>query len=403
MKKYFLKTLTFFLTAALSISAAFTAAPVYAAKTKSELQNEINQLRAEQKANQQKIDSLKNDINKQQELKDAIMQQMALVSKEIDACNRQINEVNSKIAANKAEIEKKNTEIENNKTAFKKRLRAIYMSNTGSQVQVLLGADDFSQFLELSQLTASVSAKDKKMIEEIVAAVKALEEKQKENNQLLEEQLSIKNTITQKQKALSDQNSQIQSIISNLSSSKNSLESANKAKDAQISENYKNMAEIDRASSGGGSIDYDGGQFLWPTSGRISAYFKSNDSVHNGNHNGVDIAAPFGTKIMAISDGVVKEVRNSCPHNYGKYSNCCGNGYGNYVIIDHGKDSNGTIYVAWYAHMQSVAVSAGQTVKKGQIIGYVGSTGFSTGSHLHFGLKVNGGWKDPMKFYTKVK
>ena len=66
MKKYFLKTLTFFLTASLCVSAAFTAAPVYAAKTKSQLQNEINQLRAEQKANQQKIDSLKNDINKQQ-------------------------------------------------------------------------------------------------------------------------------------------------------------------------------------------------------------------------------------------------------------------------------------------------------------------------------------------------
>ena len=113
MKKYFLKTITFFLTVAMSVSAAFTAAPVYAAKTKSQLQNEINQLRAEQKANQQKIDSLKNDINKQEELKDAIMQQMTLVYKEIDACNRQINEVNSKIAANKAEIEKKNTEIEN--------------------------------------------------------------------------------------------------------------------------------------------------------------------------------------------------------------------------------------------------------------------------------------------------
>ena len=380
----------------MSVSAAFTAAPVYAAKTKSQLQNEINQLRAEQKANQKKIDS-------QKELKTAIEQKMALVAKEIAACNSQISEINSKISANKAEIERKNTEIENNKTAFKKRLRAIYMSNTGSQVQVLLGADDFSQFLELSQLTASVSAKDKKMIEQIAAAVKVLEEKQKENNKLLEEQLAIKNTITQKQKALSDQNNQIQSVISKLNSSKGSLESANKAKDAKINENYKDMADIDRATSGGGSIDYDGGQFLWPTSGRISAYFKSNDSVHNGNHNGVDIAAPFGTKIMAISDGVVKEVRNSCPHNYGKYRNCCGNGYGNYVVIDHGKDAKGTIYVAWYAHMQSVAVSVGQTVKRGQIIGYVGSTGFSTGAHLHFGLKVNKIWRDPMLFYTKVK
>ncbi|HCD82085.1 MAG TPA: hypothetical protein DEQ65_07010 [Ruminococcaceae bacterium] len=387
----------------LLVTAAFTATPVYAAKTKSQLQNEINQLRSEQKANQKKINSLKNDINKQQELKDAIMQQMALVSKEIDACNRQINEVNAKIAANKAEIKQKNAEIEKTKLAFKKRLRAIYMSNTNSNVQVLLGADDFAQFLELSQLTASVAAKDKKMIEEIVAAVKLLEEKQAENNTLLEEQMTIKNTIIQKQNALAEQNNEIQAIISKLNSSKGSLESANQTKDAQINQKYADMAEIDRASSGGGSIDYDGGPFLWPASGRISAYYKSNDSVHNGNHNGVDIAAPFGTKIMAISDGVVKEIRNSCPHNYGKRSNCCGNGYGNYVIIDHGKGSDGKIYVAWYAHMQSVAVSPGQTIKRGQIIGYVGSTGFSTGAHLHFGLKVNGGWVDPMSYYTKVK
>ena len=372
--------------------------PVSAA-TESQIRSEIKRLQEKQSEQQRKINALKKDASKQNELKAAIEQKMALVQQEIDACNRQITSINSKIAANKAEIEKKNTEIENNKTAFKKRLRAIYMSNTGSQVQVLLGADDFSQFLELSQLTASVSAKDKKMIEQIVAAVKVLEEKQNENNKLLEEQLAIKNTITQKQKALSDQNNQIQSVISKLNSSKGSLESANKTKAAQIN---KNMEEIERASNGGGSISYDGGQFLWPTFGRISAYFQSNDSVHKGHHDGVDIAAPFGTKIMAISDGVVKEIRNSCPHNYSKRGNCCGNGYGNYVIIDHGKDSKGTIYVAWYAHMQSVAVSAGQTVKKGQIIGYVGSTGWSTGSHLHFGLKVNNIWRDPMLYYTKV-
>ena len=139
---------------------------------------------------------------------------MALVAKEIAACNSQISEINSKISANKAEIERKNTEIENSKTAFKKRLRAIYMSNTGSQVQVLLGADDFSQFLELSQLTASVSARDKKMIEEIVAAVKVLEEKQKENNKLLEEQMTVKKSITQKQQELKNQSAEIQSVIS---------------------------------------------------------------------------------------------------------------------------------------------------------------------------------------------
>ena len=193
MKAKLIKILSFFTSVAMIFSVV-AITPVSAA-TESQIRSEIKRLQEKQSEQQQKINALKKDASKQNELKTAIEQKMALVQQEIDACNRQITSINSKIAANKAEIEKKNTEIENNKTAFKKRLRAIYMSNTGSQVQVLLGADDFSQFLELSQLTASVSAKDKKMIEQIVAAVKVLEEKQKENNKLLENQMAVKKQL----------------------------------------------------------------------------------------------------------------------------------------------------------------------------------------------------------------
>ena len=153
MKARLFKILSFLTSLAILVSVVGIT-PVSASEQS--IRNEIAQLQKQQRDQQAKIDSLKKDASKQKELQNAIQQKMALVQQEIDACNRQITEINSKIAANKAEIEKKNTEIDNNKLAFKKRLRAIYMSNTGSQVQVLLGADDFSQFLELSQLTASV-------------------------------------------------------------------------------------------------------------------------------------------------------------------------------------------------------------------------------------------------------
>ena len=333
---------------------------------------------------------------------------MSLAQKEIDLCNKEINSINSKIAANKAEIEKKNAEIEADKLAFKKRLRAIYMSSSNSNVQILMGADDFSQFLQLSQLTASVSARDKLMIEKIVEAVEALEAKQVENNKLLEEQKSVKATITAKQNDLKAQSNEIQSVISQLNSEQNAAQAEMNRNSKELAEMQKELTAILNSANSGTNVVYDGGQFLWPVPSitKISSYFGSRWGT---SHNGIDISnGGYGAKIVAIADGVVTRSINNCSHNYPKYSDCCGvsgqgKGYGNHVVIDHGRGSDGNTYAAYYAHMSSVAVSAGQTVKKGQTIGYVGCTGYSTGPHLHFGLIVNGSWVNPMKYYTATK
>ncbi len=400
MKLKSVKILSLFMSVAL-LAGAFAASPVSADKA-SDIRSEISRLQQQQKEQQAEINKLKSDASKQEQLKSAIEKKISLVQQEIDACNRQISDINSRIAANKAEIAQKNQEIDNNKLAFKKRLRAIYMSNSGSNVQVLLGADDFSQFLELSQLTSSVSARDKLMIEEIVAAVKVLEEKQAENNKLLEEQMTVKNNINQKQQELKNQSTEIQSVISQLKSDQNDVQKEKNATDAELKAKQQELNSI-LYSSSGGNVVYDGGQFLWPTTvTKISSGFGARWGT---NHNGVDISnGTYGAPIYAIADGVVYIVKSGCTHNYPKNSSCgCGGGYGNYVAIDHGRGSDGNSYKAYYAHMTSVAVSNGAHVKKGQIIGYIGCTGHSTGPHLHFGVMVNNSWVNPMRFYTKVK
>ena len=131
--------------------------------------------------------------------------------------------------------------------------------------------------------------------------------------------------------------------------------------------------------------DYDDTAFGWPCPGYyyISSGFGSRWGT---NHKGIDIAQNAGADAVASRAGKVIKINTSCTHNYGKSSNCCGNGYGNYVLIDH---EDGT-YSTMYAHLQSVVVSVGDYVEKGQTVGYVGTTGWSTGYHLHFEIRKDG-------------
>ncbi len=403
MHKKILKSVSLVMAVVLVFTATFIIDA--GAASKSELQNEISKLEQESKKLEAEIKKYQGKINEQQSLKNAIERKMANVQSQIDVCNRQIDSINEKIAENKAEIKENNKQIEADKLAFKKRLRAIYMSNPGSNVQILLGADDFSDFLQLSQLTASVSARDKKMIKELVAEIKKLEEKQEANKKLLEEQVDIKKTIDAKKAELAKEEGAIQSVINSIRKDQNEVKNENAEVEKELKQMQSELNAILNASgNGAGNLVYDGGSFLWPTPtvSRISSYYGWR---WGRMHNGIDIANGncWGDKIIAIADGVVTTYSNSCTHNYAKkpVRNCCGSGYGNYVTINHGT-RNGKTYVAYYAHMSKITVKLGQKVKKGQTIGYIGSTGRSTGAHLHFGIAVNGAWANPMSYYKKV-
>ncbi len=400
MNKKFLKLFSLLL----SVAVVLTATAIKpSAATESELKSNISKLESQSEELEAEIKRLEGEVESQELLKDTIAQKIAVVQQQINACNTEIANINAAISANNAEIEEKQAEIDADKLAYKKRLRAIQMSNSGSNLQVLLGAEDFSEFLQLAQYTASVSARDKQLIDKLMSSIAELEAKQEENDRLLAEQVEIKKTVTAKQQELVAENNKIQSVISEINSTQSDLESKNKDIEKQIKAYNNALSAL--ASAGNTSFTYDGSQFTWPTPGfyGISAGYQSNDPVHRGTHNGIDIAGGgiAGSRIVAMADGVVTASSNACSHNYGKYSTCCGNGYGNYVSINHGT-MNGQTYVATYGHMSYAIVSAGTQVKKGQTIGYVGTTGWSTGYHLHLGIAVNGVWQNPMNFFRKV-
>ncbi len=400
MKHFIKRGFTFAVCVAIAVTSSYNA---YALT-----QSEKNQLNKDIAALQQQAADIQKEINNQKAKKNnqgailgAIRKKIANTQAQIDRCNREISSINSKISKNKQEIEQNQQKIANQKQDFKKRLRAIYMSNFDSNIKVLLGADNFASFLQLSQLTAAVSSRDKAIIEDIIAVTDELNSKNKEIQTLLDSQVAIKKSIQAQQNELSAQEGEAAGIYNNLAAEQKQSEQDKAAVNAAIKAKQKQLEDDIKNKNYQSFINPSTG-IQWPVSGfyRVSAEYKSNDAVHKGNHNGIDIAGGgiAGQPIRAVADGYVDTVRNSCTHNYGKYGNCCGNGYGNYTVINHGTltvRGSSASYVAYYAHASRIIVSPGQYVKQGQVIGYVGTTGWSTGYHLHFGVLKNGGWINP--------
>lgn len=377
---------------------------------KNQLNTDIANLKQQAQSIQAEINKLKEEKSDQAAILAAINKQIQNTEAQITRCNTEINSINSAIATNKETIAQKEAEIAADKLAFKKRLSSIYMSNSGNTIQILLGAEDFSDFLRLSQFTASMTARDKKLIEKLKAEIIVINGVIAENESLLQDQMAIKETIKEKQGELAAQQKEASAIYNQISNEQASQQQELNDVNAEVKKLQKvledeiaKQAQKDKEKNS--FINKNSG-FQWPVNGffTISAPYKSNDAVHRGKHNGIDIAGGgiASQPIRAIADGYVTLVHNGCKHNYKKSGNCCGNGYGNYCTINHGELTiNGSKdnYVAYYAHASQIIVSNGQYVKQGQVIGYVGTTGWSTGYHLHLGLLKNGGWINPYPLF----
>lgn len=414
MQKKLLKPIFSFVLAfvmAVSLFVGFIPTTASAKVTQSEIDDLKSQKAAlsEQSASYEAtINSLKNKKNAQVELKTALDSKLALT-------NQQIMNLEEQIKLHDALIERKTQEVdEAQKTAdeqlekYKKRVRAMEESGRYNYFEVLFGANSIGEFLSLIDDIGDIMQSDKDLEESYKQSVTDLktvkaeyEEAQAELKQnkvecaQLKDQLQV--DITQAAAVITSLQSEINdnaSVLSELDSQESALQSQIQAKVKQLNEQKKaeeaaNKNNNNGGSSGGnsGGSSVGTGNLVWPS---YCTYITSRQGprVHPitgkyKNHGGTDIGASYGSAIYAADSG--KVVSSSDGWN---------GGWGNYVMIDHGNGMQ-----TLYAHMSSRAVSVGQTVSRGQTIGYVGSTGMSTGPHLHFEMYVNGARIDPQTKY----
>ena len=370
------------------------------AKTAAELNSDIAALEQKSKEYEQQIKELKAQKADQAEIQKALQAQVDNTQAQIALCTSKISAYKEEIAKNEALINEKTLEMEEYKYQYRQRLRAIAMSNTGSSLEVLLSAESLADFLAKTQFVQNVSARDAMLIEDIKTTMKEIEAAKADIEEKSAAQTALKKTLSEKRSQLQAQMDEVNQGIAELNATQNSIDAKNDDLEAQIKAMQNELASISNTSN----IVYDGSQFTWPVPGiyRITSGFGGR---WGGQHLGIDISGGgiMGHPIVAAADGVILVSKNGCTHNYGKSGSCgCGGGYGNYVMIDHG-NYQGATYRTLYGHMTSTAVSVGQSVKKGQVIGYAGSTGWSTGAHLHFEVIVNGVKKNPMNYFNKVQ
>ena len=401
----------------------------------SDLEQQLQQLEQENQKYQKILDDTKSDIAEKEEYKSALVSKVQVLDEKIAVTREKISSLNDDIKEKQDAYDKGLSEVEDQFDALANRLRILYMSGNATDLEIIFGAKDFSDLIDKMELVKSLANSDKELISEIQTKLDELSTKKEsleaDKKDLETQQASLKSDQDEFNKLISDNDEILKNLYASNSEAQNSLESAALQSDeiaAKISEYYaaqkaaaEHAAQASQSSSssssssgssssgssssGSGSsssgsssvIVPSGSGFAWPTPGftYLSSEWYEDREVYN--HGGIDIAGAgiMGTPVVAAADGTVIASNSSCTHNWGKSYSCgCGGGYGNYVMISH---AGGKMTV--YGHLTSLTVSTGQTVSRGQVIGYVGSTGNSTGPHLHYECRLNGVRYNPMSEY----
>ena len=359
---------------------------VKADQTAADIQQEINNLNKEQKDIEKRLEALKKDIANKQEIQAALEQQIENAKEQIDAYNLQIPLLNEQVATAQKEYDAVAGEFESKLSEFKARIRAMYMTGNTSYLAMLLSADDFSDYLYKSELVKVVSAKDTALLDSIKKEynkIAKIQQNLKKKQKSLE---GAKTALAEKQASLHAQYDELEALIGDLKDQHTALVEDSKEALADKEKLEKELAELSKTDNG---LVYNGDDFMWPVPG----YYKLSSKYrppHRPRHAGIDISSSgiYGKPIIAAASGTITTAGDN------------GNGYGIYVVIDHGKDSNGKKYTTLYGHCSSILVKKGQYVEAGQVIGYVGSTGQSTGPHLHFEIRINNTPTNPMNYFS---
>ncbi len=315
--------------------------------------------------------------------------QMDLVKQQINILKNDIGTLQEDLRKKQEELDAKKIEIEDTDQLFKDRLKAMYIMRSGGNLSTILAVDSFSELLTATDTLQRISVADTDLIKYLSEQKKIIEEEEASIQDSL-------NELVEKQGTMEDKQSELAGLMQTLDDQLTDTEAKQQAarRDRQvIYEEYQRAKKAVEAEFGESYTDqFVGGEYIWPVPGygNISSGYGPRSFYIYGTpysdfHNGIDISGGgiHGRPIVASNSGMVRRAQ------YGT------SGYGNVVEVDHG-GGNYTLY----GHCSSLAVGVGDYVTQGQVIAYVGNTGFSTGPHLHFGLYTGGGFVDPTPYVS---
>ena len=397
------------------------AAPVFsvhAEETKEDVEQqkeEAQQAQEEANANaekyQKKVDKLTAAVNELDKQATDISTQIVEKKQQAEDLQNEIDETQTKLA--EAQVSE-----DNQYEAMKKRIQYLYEEGDVAYIDALMSSASFEDSLNKSEYVDQLSTYDQKQLNKLVKTKNDIAEYQqtlkddladveKVKADLETKQADLDDVISQKnaeinkysddvemQKALAaeyaKQESELDDKLAELARQEQQrLEEERKQREAEQQQQDNNGgsdnsgSDSDNSGSNNGGSTTGSGQFIWPVSGPITDYFGPRESPTAGassNHMGIDIGCSYGGPIAAADAGVVTVAE-------------WGESGGNYVMIDHG---NG--FVTMYLHNSSLAVSVGDVVSQGQTIAYAGSTGYSTGTHCHFSVFLNGSYVNPLDY-----
>ena len=344
-------------------------------KEYNDLQQQINSKREEMNNLKNELDKIKGQKASTQQQKNLLDQRNTALTQEISLLEQQIDVTNQSIAANEA-LEKQQTEL------FHKQIRQEEEQGTLSYWSVLFKAKSFADLIsridfvnEIARYNQKVIADLREIRTELAADKEALEAQNEELNASKQE---LQGQLSESMKLLAE--------YIKTEEGKQAEYDAIKAEEEALDDLIA-AAEAKARELGMDDIAGTVGGYAWPCNGIrwITSKFGGRNSpggIGSTNHKGVDIGTPMGTPVLAAKAGKVT------------WASWNG-GYGNCVIISHGK-GNSTLY----GHLSSYNVKVGDSVSQGQVVAYSGSTGNSTGPHLHFGIKENDSWVDPLTYLT---
>ena len=351
------------------------------------MREEADDLKSQQKEIQAKLDALEADQANAMERKTLLEQQINATQAEINTIAAQIAKYDELIAQKQEELSQAEAEEQAQYELFCERVRYMEEQGEVSYWSILFSSKDFADLLDNAMMVEEIMDYDNQVMDQLIALREQIEEDKAELESARQAQQAAKEEQEAAQANLKSQEAEVSALIDQLAAQEDQLEAeeaklqaAANAADAEIAAAERELAaQINNVVSESG--------FMWPLPGyyNLSSLFAGRIHPITGkpqHHTGIDIPAPSGTDILAAKSGVVT-------------TSTYNNSYGNYVVVSH-SDGTSTLY----AHMNRRNATVGQTVSQGQVIGYVGTTGSSTGNHLHLEVRVNGSRVDPTRYFS---